>query len=224
MITIENEDIRKVFEHLNNRLSSIEQHVLNIVFPLQAIKEMDSKMQRHLNTPFTIDDRSFQSNVGRFILELEKSLEKIQDASQTAAEIKYIGKKLNEIENKLENIKEEGIKKKIHLNLTCDGYEMRKKVNPYDKAIEEKEIDPDISVEKLLDTLLPRENAIIIYRLGLLGEKKRTLKEIGKIFNISSVRARQIYMKAIIKLRHHSRKALVSNISHLGLRKEIIGD
>ena len=57
----------------------------------------------------------------------------------------------------------------------------------------------------VLRTLTPREEQVLILRYGLNGEKPRTLEEVGRIFNITRERIRQIEAKALRKLRHPSR-------------------
>src|SRR5712691_856459 len=60
--------------------------------------------------------------------------------------------------------------------------------------------------EDVLSTLTPREKEIIKMRFGLdsAGEE-RTLEEVGKHFNVTRERIRQIEAKALAKLRHPSR-------------------
>jgi RNA polymerase primary sigma factor len=54
----------------------------------------------------------------------------------------------------------------------------------------------------LLDTLTPREARILRLRFGLDGNETHTLKEVGKKFNLSRERIRQIEQEALSKLRH----------------------
>ena len=58
---------------------------------------------------------------------------------------------------------------------------------------------------EVLETLSPREEKVIIMRNGLDGNGQRTLEEIGKEFNVTRERIRQIEAKAMRKLRHPSR-------------------
>jgi RNA polymerase primary sigma factor len=60
-------------------------------------------------------------------------------------------------------------------------------------------------IEEVLDTLAPREKRIIQLRFGLEDGRDRTLDEVGKEFNVTRERIRQIEAKAIRKLRHPSR-------------------
>ncbi|MBR2387466.1 MAG: RNA polymerase sigma factor RpoD [Clostridia bacterium] len=60
-------------------------------------------------------------------------------------------------------------------------------------------------IEKELNTLTPREAHVIKLRFGLYDGRTRTLEEVGKEFNITRERIRQIEAKALRKLRHPSR-------------------
>ena len=57
----------------------------------------------------------------------------------------------------------------------------------------------------VLDTLTPRESNVIKLRFGLEDGRPRTLEEVGKKFEITRERIRQIEAKALRKLRHPSR-------------------
>ena len=61
------------------------------------------------------------------------------------------------------------------------------------------------SIEEVLDSLDEREAKVLSLRFGLLGETPKTLEEVGKIFNVTRERIRQIEAKALRKLRHPSR-------------------
>lgn len=60
-------------------------------------------------------------------------------------------------------------------------------------------------IERELHTLTPREEHVIKLRFGLYDGRSRTLEEVGKEFNITRERIRQIEAKALRKLRHPSR-------------------
>lgn len=57
----------------------------------------------------------------------------------------------------------------------------------------------------VLDTLTPREEKVLRLRFGLDDGRSRTLEEVGKEFNVTRERIRQIEAKALRKLRHPSR-------------------
>jgi len=58
---------------------------------------------------------------------------------------------------------------------------------------------------EVLDTLTPREEKVLKLRFGLEDGRARTLEEVGKEFNVTRERIRQIEAKALRKLRHPSR-------------------
>ena len=60
-------------------------------------------------------------------------------------------------------------------------------------------------ISKLLETLTEREQRVLILRFGLQDGRTRTLEEVGKEFNVTRERIRQIEAKALRKLRHPSR-------------------
>ena len=60
-------------------------------------------------------------------------------------------------------------------------------------------------LEEVLDTLAPREKKVLELRFGIVDGRTRTLEEVGKEFNVTRERSRQIEAKALRKLRHPSR-------------------
>ncbi|NLC66109.1 MAG: RNA polymerase sigma factor RpoD [Clostridium sp.] len=60
-------------------------------------------------------------------------------------------------------------------------------------------------LNEVLDTLTPREEKVLKLRFGLDDGRPRTLEEVGKEFNVTRERIRQIEAKALRKLRHPSR-------------------
>lgn len=60
-------------------------------------------------------------------------------------------------------------------------------------------------LQEVLGTLTDREQKVLILRFGLEDGRSRTLEEVGKEFNVTRERIRQIEAKALRKLRHPSR-------------------
>lgn len=87
--------------------------------------------------------------------------------------------------------------------------------NPLGNSIEDRNALPPIDaalkqllkeqIEDVLYTLTPREQRILQLRFGLEDGRSRTLEEVGKEFNVTRERIRQIEAKALRKLRHPSR-------------------
>ncbi|MGN0656486.1 MAG: sigma-70 family RNA polymerase sigma factor, partial [Ruminiclostridium sp.] len=60
-------------------------------------------------------------------------------------------------------------------------------------------------LDEVLNTLTEREGKVLRLRFGLEDGRQRTLEEVGKEFNVTRERIRQIEAKALRKLRHPSR-------------------
>jgi RNA polymerase primary sigma factor len=72
----------------------------------------------------------------------------------------------------------------------------------YDKVSRELLKD---ALNKVLETLSPREKKVLVMRFGLEDGKPKTLEEVGKEFRVTRERIRQIEAKAIRKLKHPTR-------------------
>ena len=57
----------------------------------------------------------------------------------------------------------------------------------------------------MLDTLTEREQKVLRLRFGMNDGRARTLEEVGREFDVTRERIRQIEAKALRKLRHPSR-------------------
>jgi len=68
-------------------------------------------------------------------------------------------------------------------------------------------------VEAVLDSLSGRERRVLQLRFGLEDGRSRTLEEVGKEFNVTRERIRQIEYKALRKLRHPARSHLLKPFS-----------
>lgn len=84
-----------------------------------------------------------------------------------------------------------------------DFLENQESQSPYD-AVQNRELSG--RVEEILSTLSDREEKIIRLRFGIGEKAEYTLEEIGKRFNVSRERIRQIEKKALNRLRHSSRR------------------
>lgn len=84
-------------------------------------------------------------------------------------------------------------------------------------AIEEEFINEDFKeaiITALFNTKMPeRERQIIIHRFGLLGHRKKTLVEVGKMFNVNRERIRQQEVKALRRLQHNRDFIALKNIN-----------
>ena len=91
----------------------------------------------------------------------------------------------------------------VHSN----GFSLVRKIVA-DNCLNLRESYPELSNKQLgevLHTLTPREEKVLRLRFGLEDGRSRTLEEVGKEFNVTRERIRQIEAKALRKLRHPSR-------------------
>lgn len=210
---IESSEEMRMIEHLKRIMDNLDKYWHSIQLLLGFVSK-----------PLVVDDRGLAHVLNEITKKMSFITHDISnlDLTNILGEIKYIGNRLKDIELEINHIKTEGFKKKIQIDLSCDGYEMVKKKNNYDLQIEEDhKINPDEAVIALLNTLTKREASVISHRLGLLGEKKKTWDAIGKVIEVTRERTRQIYSKGIRQLRHPQRSHLVDNITHINLMKEI---
>lgn len=84
-----------------------------------------------------------------------------------------------------------------------DFLENQESQSPYD-AVQTRELSSRVT--EILSTLSDREEKIIRLRFGIGEKAEYTLEEIGKRFNVSRERIRQIEKKALNRLRHSSRR------------------
>ncbi|MEN8140409.1 MAG: sigma-70 family RNA polymerase sigma factor [Thermodesulfobacteriota bacterium] len=84
-----------------------------------------------------------------------------------------------------------------------DFLENQEAISPYE-AVKNHELADRVT--GILATLSPREEKIIRLRFGIGEDAEYTLEEIGKRFNVSRERIRQIEKKALNRLRHSSRR------------------
>lgn len=81
-------------------------------------------------------------------------------------------------------------------------------INPNDVIEAEDKKD---AIEKVLNTLTPKEKEIIILRFGLKDGRSHTLEEVGQTFDVTKERIRQIEDKALRKLRQPFRKNILQS-------------
>ena len=70
-------------------------------------------------------------------------------------------------------------------------------------------------LDEVLDTLTEREQKVLRLRFGMNDGRARTLEEVGREFDVTRERIRQIEAKALRKLRHPSRSRKLKRLSGL---------
>lgn len=87
-----------------------------------------------------------------------------------------------------------------------DFIEDKKSKNPLDEVVYLKLSE---HTKQILDTLSPREASVLRLRFGIDCASDHTLEEVGKKFNVTRERIRQIEAKALRKLRHPTRSRIL---------------
>ena len=82
---------------------------------------------------------------------------------------------------------------------------LRNATGVYYKVVDSDDWVNEEAYMEVLDTLTEREEKVLRLRFGLDDGRARTLEEVGKEFNVTRERIRQIEAKALRKLRHPSR-------------------
>ena len=154
----ESQDVKTVIAHVERIIANLNKYWHSIELLLS-----------HVSKPLTVDDRGLAHVLRCLRDDLEKFRVEMQslDISQAFAEIKFIGKRLHEIEQHIREMKEDGIKKKIHLDLTMDGYEMVKKttdsfMESFNEGGSNHRKDEEIILLDLLKTLPDRDQFVLI--------------------------------------------------------------
>ncbi len=98
-----------------------------------------------------------------------------------------------------------------------DFQENKNLVNPENETLYELTKQ---KIDKILKTLSDREEQVIRLRYGLDDGYPRTLEEVGRRFSVTRERIRQIEMKALKKLKHHSRRKQFEGLLELCERRK----
>lgn len=202
----------------------LSDHLVRILDNLNEQWHSIQLLLSHVSKPLMVDDRGLKNAIKEINEKLRYTLEKIKnlDLLQTLGEIKYIGKRLNAIEDSLVEIKEKGIRKQVQLEFSCDGYELVKKPLNYDKN-ETVEKSANEKVMEILKTLSEKESKVLIHRLGLLNNKNKTLDSVGEMFGVTRESIRRVEAIALRKLRHSSIIELVKKCDCEKLKKAVLG-
>ncbi|MFH1367412.1 MAG: RNA polymerase sigma factor RpoD/SigA [Patescibacteria group bacterium] len=164
---------------------------------IQALAEQSRIVRIPLNRASTL------YRIGKAAKKLDQELVRNPDADEIAERLKL---PVNEVIDTM-NIANS------HLSLDASyGYDIEDTLG--DSLPDPKAVSPDQEayasslsedMQKALDTLADRERATIEEYFGLKDGMPCTLEEIGKRFNLTRERVRQIKEKAILRLRHNSR-------------------
>lgn len=157
----------------NSHIIRIPQYLLE---DLKKISDAEKKLTNILSRKPTNEEIAKELNY-------EFSAKKIDEIKSYDAQTISLDKKIGDNETTISDF--------IQDDLNDDPYQFTNKILNYE------------NIDKLLSILTDREKEVIQYRYGLKDDKKYSLIEIGKIFNISSERVRQIEEKALSKLKQY---------------------
>ena len=218
------------YDEVVRRLHKLEQHIINLILPIQEISgflkdrgqmnELINTLRYFQTSQIQVNEVPFnmvRADMSRLSTQLDKVTEKVNetDVSQTLGEIKFIGKKLHEIEKRLDKIDKDGVPKKLVVSLDLKDYEMTKK---------ELVIQDDFHLNEALNSISGIQAQAIIHRLGLFNVPKCTFEKLAVILNKkTSEQARVIYKKAIRLLQSKARVKNVELCYCTELQKEVIG-
>lgn len=207
------------------RLSHLETHVLNMLLPIKDLinifrSEHIITLLNLLSRPLKIETDAFQG----LVRDLKKEIDNFAsiDALKTIGEIKFVGKKMDEIEKKLKEILANGIEHNIDLNFRVDGYTLVKKPVGHDKKDQIE--DPYAEYTSILSLLEDKEREIVKSYLGICGKDKKNFREIGEEIYISSERTAKIFHRSIDKLRQFTRFGKSKKLPTGALRNAIVRD
>lgn len=197
-------DEQRFQKRVLERLSALETHIVNLIHPLQTLngnilnKGYLQKLEDILSNPLMIDDTRLRPYLDNFMKEIREFSKNNDNLSQTFQEIKYIGKRLYEIEERLKKIEEGGKKNQLTLSVNYNGKDWIEKDKNQDAlAHPDIKTPPKLDIEKILT-----ERELLVYQMreGLNGYARNTFVKMAPKIGISSGRCQQIYTKVCRKI------------------------
>ncbi|HOF43572.1 MAG TPA: sigma-70 family RNA polymerase sigma factor, partial [Bacilli bacterium] len=152
---------------------------VHMVETINRLRKVEKKLAQVYNRKPTIEELA---------KELDLTPEKVQDIQKIAIEPLALEAPVGDEEDT------------TYADFVSDGDAL----DPLEYTIKSKYKE---ELDKVLSTTLNvREEEVIRLRYGLVDGKQHTLEEVGKVFNVTRERIRQIESKALRKLRHPIRK------------------
>jgi RNA polymerase primary sigma factor len=171
---------------------------------LQAISEQSRVVRLPLNKIGDIN------KIRKAAIHLEQVHERVPSAAEIALEVDM---SINNVKQALKNSSRS-------LSMDAPFQEGENDNNLYDILSSGESPKPDsglltdslrIEIERVLDTISPRESDVLKLSFGLGGQPAMSLQEIGDTFDLSRERVRQIREKAIRRLRQQSKNHILKN-------------
>ena len=175
------------------------------MFSTYAIWWIKQSIKRFLST--STSTIRYSENVRGNFRKLDRAKKMIQDDTGHNPSISELAKVSGLTENQIKDL-ETIARVDASLDSPVTSEDSESKLSDFiadeAPAIEEEFINEDFKeaiITALFNTKMPeRERQIIIHRFGLLGHRKKTLVEIGKMFNVNRERIRQQEVKALRRL------------------------
>ena len=191
------QELIKQNQELTHQLRGLSKHLIQTIIRLDEnipLNRMD-QFTEILKKPLAIDDRGTLAALKRFEEEVQKVQE--MDIGQISNELKFIGQKIHQIDQRIQSIEKNGVPTRLEVSVAMNGKQMIKKPNRSDSLDEWDNDEEDKYLNELMMLLDDRECKIVTLRLGLDNQGERTYTEISKHFNISAARVRDIYLRAM---------------------------
>jgi DNA-directed RNA polymerase sigma subunit (sigma70/sigma32) len=204
------------------KLNNIESTLSNISNNLKSLTICFEQIHKNLYE----NRKSFQSNwLEQWYKDFEdllkemNSLKSLFTNSEGYSTLRFMAKEINEMKKTLESIKEKGINKKIHFDLTLDGHHMIEKNNIFNENDEELLNEKNLSC--LMEGLTEKQKQTIKLRFGLFGERTHSSEEIAKKLDVTTQQIINNLNNSIRKFCHPSRKKFVTNLKNQELKDYI---
>lgn len=188
------------------------------MFSTYAIWWIKQSIKRFLST--STSTIRYSENVRGNFRKLDRARKMIQDETGHNPSISELAKVSGLTENQIKDLETIArVDASLDSPVTSEDSESKLSdfISDEAPAIEEEFINEDFKeaiITALFNTKMPeRERQIIIHRFGLLGHRKKTLVEIGKMFNVNRERIRQQEVKALRRLQHNRDFIALKNIN-----------
>lgn len=188
------------------------------MFSTYAIWWIKQSIKRFLST--STSTIRYSENVRGNFRKLDRATKIIQDDTGHNPSISELAKVSGLTENQIKDLETIArVDASLDSPVTSEDSESKLSdfISDEAPAIEEEFINEDFKeaiITALFNTKMPeRERQIIIHRFGLLGHRKKTLVEIGKMFNVNRERIRQQEVKALRRLQHNRDFIALKNIN-----------
>lgn len=196
------DETEKKFTQIYDKLARLEQHVINLIIPIQQISSgtVYDNLKRVMNQPLQIDDRSIRRIISDFVsnfdtftkilkdTNLKELAESIKETNMAELNgiMKYQANRLKGIEARLDQIEKNASEKKVRVKVFVDEEEHQGE-------------SLDLKKEIALNGLDDKEKLIFKYRTQWI-EGASTFKAIGQVLGVPTERIRQRYKKVLLKL------------------------